>query len=167
MNYCSKEHQVVDWTAGKHKTVCGTKKHFEIGNEEHRYLLEEFELVTESAEEDEVAAGSQNDDDEVRRLKDYEEFLKKQKENAKDDLLDNVPDEEFDKYTSQVDDDKVFHKFKKRIAADPEQVIRFARGGTPLWITTKDQPSENDIPACEKCKAPRVFEFQVSCDALT
>lgn len=163
VNYCSKEHQVVDWTLGQHKASCGSNEKLKIGNDEHKYLLEEFELVTET--EDTEVADSQicedSGDDESRRLKDYEEFLEKQKQNAKDDLLDNVPDEEFDKYTGQIDDDKVFGKFKKRIAADPEQVIRFDRGGTPLWITNKNQPDVGDIPACEICKRPRIFEFQV------
>lgn len=162
VNYCGKEHQVVDWTLGKHKTTCGSKEKLKIGNEEHKYLLDEFDLVTEA--EDEVADSQNADDsgdDEARRLKDYEEFVEKQKQNAENDLLADVPDEEFDKYTGQIDDDKVFRKFKKRIAAEPEQVIRFDRGGSPLWITNQNQPTDEDIPACEICKTPRIFEFQV------
>lgn len=134
-----------------------------LGNQKHNYLLEEFDLVTEPEDEIEDSNTTENEeDDEARRLKDYEEFLTMHKQNTPDDLLANVPDEEFDKYTNQIDDDKVFHKFKKRISTDPKQVIRFDRGGNPLWITNKNQLKDCDIPVCEACKAPRIFEFQVS-----
>lgn len=163
VNYCSKEHQLIDWTLGKHKISCGSKESSKIGDEQHKYLLEEFDLVTEQEDEALLQDAKDDDeaDDEARRLKDYEEFLNKQKESTSDDLLANVPDEEFDKYAGQMDDDKVFHKFKKQIAADPEQVVRFDRGEAPLWITKNHQPEDNDIPVCERCEAPRTFEFQV------
>lgn len=160
VNYCSKEHQKIDWSLGEHKALCGgvTKS---PANKKHNYLLEEFDLVTEP--EESIDSNDENEEDqEARRLKDYEEFLKKQKERGTDDTLANVPDEEFDKYTNQIDDDKDFHRFKKRIAADPEQVLRFDRGGQPLWITGKNQPETSAIPPCDRCKAPRIFEFQVS-----
>lgn len=161
VNYCSKEHQKIDWTLGEHKTACGSSPKSKPGNEKHKYLLNEMDLVTEAEEFDDTNAAENEVDEEIRRMKDYEEYVEKHTHNGSDDLA-NLPDEEFEKYTSQIDDDKLFHKFKKRIANDPEQVIRFDRGGNPLWITTKNQPNDRDIPSCEKCKASRVFEFQVS-----
>lgn len=159
MNYCSKEHQKIDWTLGEHKALCGKGEKSPPGNDKHKYLLEEFDLVTEREETPVSKESDSEADDEARRMKEYEEFVAKQKES--DDLR-NVPDEEFDKYTSQIDDDKDFNRFKKRINYDPDQVIRFERGGAPLWITTKNQPKDSDIPACELCQSPRIFEFQVS-----
>lgn len=161
VNYCGKEHQKLDWTLGEHKSLCGNGIKSSAGNEKHKYLLEEFDLVTER-EETPVSNGSDSEvDDEARRMKDYEEFVAKQKQTTSDDLA-NVPDEEFEKYTCQIDDDKDFNRFKKRINYDPEQVLRFDRGGVPLWITSKNQPKDSDIPACELCQSPRIFEFQVS-----
>lgn len=145
---------------GEHKTLCGTMGKTTPGNQKHNYLLAEFDLVTEP-EDIADSNETETEDDEARRVKDYEAFLEKHKENAPDDLAD-VPDEEFEKYTGQIDDDKDFHKFKKRTNNDPDQVIRFDRGGTPLWITNKNQPKDDDIPVCEACKSPRLFEFQVS-----
>lgn len=164
VNYCSKEHQKLDWTLGKHKSDCNKcdpmAKSVLPDIEKHQYLLEEFEVISEDylsdSDEDE-----NEEDREARRMKDYEEFMKKHKEKTKDDELANVPDEEFEKYTSQIDDDKVFHKFKKCTMSDPDQVIRFDRNGSPLWITGKNQPKSTDIPPCELCKKPRIFEFQV------
>lgn len=162
VNYCSKEHQKIDWGQGEHKALCaGITKSPSPGNEKHNYLLEEFDLVTEPEELIDSNDVENEVDQEARRLKDYEEFIKKQKEQATDNTLANVPDEEFDKYTNQIDDDKDFDRFRKRIAADPEQVVRFYRGGKPLWITRRNQLEINAIPPCDNCKAPRIFEFQV------
>lgn len=160
VSYCSKEHQTLDWSQGNHKKSCRSNETFRIGNQAHKYLLDEFDLVTEPEEIADSNLNKEDENDEARRLKEYEEFLEKNKKNSNDDLAD-VPDEEFEKYTSQIDDDKVFAKFKKRISNEPEQVIRFDRGGKPLWITTKNQLKETDIPLCDKCNGPRIFEFQV------
>lgn len=160
INYCSKGHQKIDWTLGEHKKTCGSNGTSAIGDENHKYLLEEFDLAIEPEEIDE--SNDNEADDEARRLKDYEEFIEKQKQNNQhDDSLENLPETEFDKYTNQMDDDKAFHKFKERISIDPEQVIRFHRGGQPLWITDSNQLKDVDIPVCNMCQEPRVFEFQV------
>lgn len=58
-------------------------------------------------------------------------------------------------------EDKVFGKFKKVIAANPEQIIRYSRGGSPLWISNHETLNENKIPSCEICNESRTFEFQV------
>lgn len=163
MNYCSKEHQKIDWTRGEHKITCGSNVTSPIGDEKHKYLLEEFDLAIEPEEIDESTASESEADTEARRLREYEEFIEKRKQNPQhDDSLDNVSEAEFEKYTSQLDDDKSFHKFKERIANDPEQVIRFQRSGQPLWITNSNQLNDNDVPACETCHGPRIFEFQVN-----
>lgn len=33
--------------------------------------------------------------------------------------------------------------------------------GGPLWVSSSNVPSENDIPPCEHCGAPRKFELQI------
>jgi len=57
--------------------------------------------------------------------------------------------------------DKVFNKFRKRVAYEPEQIIRYDRGGDPLWVSPEKIPTRDEIPPCQYCKAARVFEFQV------
>lgn len=162
VNYCSKEHQKIDWSRGEHKKTCGLKGTSTIGDERHKYLFEEFDLVIEPEEIDESTASDNEADDETLRLKDYEEFVEKQKQNNQhDDSLANLPVTEFEKYTNQIDDDEAFHKFKECISNDPEQVIRFHRGGQPLWITDLNQPNDVDIPVCNTCQGSRSFEFQV------
>lgn len=82
-------------------------------------LFKEFELATEA----EILPDKSNDEtveeSEKRRLKDYEEYLKNKKE---DEDLKNVPDEEFQKYTSHIDEDVIFEKFRKRVSHEKTQV---------------------------------------------
>lgn len=39
------------------------------------------------------------------------------------------------------------------------QVIRYDRGGEPLWVSLENKPQ--DIPPCPACGEAREFEFQV------
>uniref|UniRef100_A0A3B4YSV4 Programmed cell death 2 n=1 Tax=Seriola lalandi dorsalis TaxID=1841481 RepID=A0A3B4YSV4_SERLL len=60
----------------------------------------------------------------------------------------------------ETEDNKVLQRFKKKIAPEPHQVVRYSRGGSPLWISPQHVPSDQDIPPCT-CGAKRTFEFQV------
>ncbi|NXR14496.1 PDCD2 protein, partial [Semnornis frantzii] len=61
----------------------------------------------------------------------------------------------------ETEEDKIFQMFKEQIAAEPEQVIRYCRGGEgPVWVSGGNIPEEKDIPNC-LCGAKRIFEFQV------
>lgn len=63
-------------------------------------------------------------------------------------------------------EDKQFCKFSSRIRRNPDQVLRYNRGGKPLWISSNHLPNEGDIPCCEYCGEHRQFEFQVSKKSL-
>ena len=92
-------------------------------------------------------------------------------------------DDEKDAFESTID--KTFQRFADRLAQNPEQVLRYEFGGTPLLysksdpvgklfssphqqqdgnrkvITTTITHSANKIPRCQNCSAPRVFECQL------
>ena len=53
-------------------------------------------------------------------------------------------------------------EFQERVAKAPSQCIRycFEDGVEPL-LPNKQHPNLQDIPDCERCGAPRRFEFQV------
>ncbi len=57
--------------------------------------------------------------------------------------------------------DKAFNKFKKRVAYHPDQVLRYDRNGTPLWVSAEKTMEAQNVPQCPYCKGPRVFEFQI------
>lgn len=73
-------------------------------------------------------------------------------------VLDDASESDLDAHASS-ETDKVFAKFKKRIEFYPDQVVRYSRGGDPLFIAKEPLPS--NIPNCEYCGGPRQFEFQI------
>lgn len=73
--------------------------------------------------------------------------------------LSTVSENELAQYTSTLPEDKVFSKFSKRIARHPDQVLRYNKGGTPLWITGHTESTA--VPNCQYCNEERQFEFQV------
>ncbi|KAI4874635.1 hypothetical protein NFI96_031132 [Prochilodus magdalenae] len=142
VTYCSKEHQTIDWKQ-RHKKECSTEASSAEGP--NSFLFPEWELVTEP---------------ENLPVKDEE-------------LLDLNPLDQVECTSSELDenelesmahhesqDSKVFQKFKKRIASDPEQVLRYHREGAPLWVSSEHVPSKADVPKCP-CGASRNFEFQI------
>ena len=46
------------------------------------------------------------------------------------------------------------------------QVLRYCKGGEPLWVSSEHQAKLEDIPDCS-CGAPRQFEFQVCKDCTS
>lgn len=62
---------------------------------------------------------------------------------------------------SSYKSDKAFNKFKKRTAYHPDQILRYDRGGEPLWVSGENIVDTRDVPPCPHCNGPRAFEFQV------
>ena len=56
--------------------------------------------------------------------------------------------------------DALFNRFRRRIAHNPEQVVRYERGGEELWVGREGQ-GEGGGGVCEACGGRRVFELQV------
>jgi pre-rRNA-processing protein TSR4 len=54
----------------------------------------------------------------------------------------------------------MFLKFKEKIDSYPDQVLRYGKNETPLYVSDSNIPSS--IPDCEHCGSKRRFEFQVS-----
>ena len=46
---------------------------------------------------------------------------------------------------------------------DPDQVLRYCPepGAKPVWPSVTHAPNTDVIPCCERCGAPRKFEFQI------
>lgn len=59
--------------------------------------------------------------------------------------------------------------FQRRVSAQPDQLLRYAYGGVPLWISSPNPLSRSDatsgehplVPCCESCGSKRVFECQL------
>lgn len=151
-NYCSRHHQVLDWK-NEHKKIC---KNEEISKETINVpiLFPEFLLVIE----DENIKKT-----EVDEAEEVNKYLNLEKE-GKTGTLSNIDTEELNQHAF-VEKDKTFTKFKKQVEANPEQVLRYSRGGSPLWISDENLPK--NIPDCEHCGSKRQFEFQIMPQLLT
>uniref|UniRef100_A0A182PHH1 MYND-type domain-containing protein n=1 Tax=Anopheles epiroticus TaxID=199890 RepID=A0A182PHH1_9DIPT len=152
VNYCSASHQRLDWKV-VHKSVCSEDGMTPPPSSTSSVQFPEFEIVTE-AEEYETKAKLSEEENAKRQLAELERLKREGKAGA----LDDLPEAELDKYSSDQVEDKTFSKFKERISADPDQVLRYERGGKPLWLSPK---LPKDVPPCERCNGRRVFEFQI------
>ncbi|XP_042638193.1 programmed cell death protein 2 [Orycteropus afer afer] len=117
----------------------------ELGDKipDHGFLFPEYEIVRET--EDEVPPDVLDEDDDVEPAGSVGDVLAEELESMA-------------KHESR--EDKIFQKFKRQIALEPEQILRYGRGAAPVWISADNVPQEEDIPNCP-CGAKRVFEFQV------
>ncbi|XP_011563697.3 programmed cell death protein 2 [Plutella xylostella] len=156
--YCSRKHQILDWKKG-HKEKCDEMKgaeivkpcNFVVTESGKGLLFKEWELVVD--EEDEEEATNVDENSEMEKLR---KLMQEKKAGS----LTGVSEAELDQYTQEQPVDKVFNKFSKRIARHPDQVLRYDRGGAPLWITGNTN-SVAHIPNCEYCNGERQFEFQI------
>ncbi|ODV90276.1 hypothetical protein CANCADRAFT_2009 [Tortispora caseinolytica NRRL Y-17796] len=66
--------------------------------------------------------------------------------------------------------DKAFRNFADRVAQNPDQVIRYNRGGDPLIYSDRDALTKplasGSFPPCPLCKSPRQFELQLMPQAI-
>ncbi|CAB3359666.1 Hypothetical predicted protein [Cloeon dipterum] len=153
VNYCCREHQVADWKAG-HNSECSSGK--ADPQRKCPLMLPEWEIEIEAEElTDETREGNREKSEE-EKMKEYENLIKEGKAGTMHG--DSSADPDFDAMNEDKED-VVFKKFKKRIAATPDQVLRYEKDGEPLWVSQEHQP--NAIPPCEYCGGERTFEFQI------
>jgi len=152
--YCCKQHQAIDWKL-KHKKQCGNNNnisdklanlYFDDDNTtKHPLFFDEYEIVIE----EEPAAKPQRK-------------TMAQVEKEYPDAMGPVTDKKMEKELAKLENkdvDEVFAEFRERIDREPEQIVRYQQGGTPLWVSKDCVPT--DIPPCAACGAERRFEFQV------
>ncbi|KGL78387.1 Programmed cell death protein 2, partial [Tinamus guttatus] len=133
--------------------------------EHNEFLFPEYEILIEPEEPESPSDTSIDGDDEAAAA-DASENSGEQEElqdtgSASGGLL-SLDEETLEAMAKhETEDDKIFQKFKERIAAEPEQIIRYCRGGEgPIWVSGENIPEEKDIPNCS-CGAKRIFEFQI------
>lgn len=159
VSYCSKEHQLMDWKA-QHKKQCGEPEDQpDTPVPDHGFLFPEYEIVTEPEELDSDPEDQDDENDDVEEQEKVGDSQMPRDTSTYDSLTSDDKDLE-SMARHETKDDAVFNQFKKRIAVEPEQVLRYCRGGQALWISAQNIPSAADIPDCQ-CGSKRLFEFQV------
>uniref|UniRef100_UPI00398F0329 programmed cell death protein 2 n=1 Tax=Pristiophorus japonicus TaxID=55135 RepID=UPI00398F0329 len=147
-HYCGKEHQSADWRAG-HRAECGRPGDAGGSLLSLNILFPELELVMEL------------EDSEGQKLEDLTECLESLSAADSDCVTEALDEQELEAMAKhETKEDRIFAHFKRRIALAPDQVLRYCRGGSPLWVSGENIPLDIDIPNCS-CGAMREFEFQV------
>ncbi|XP_044048253.1 programmed cell death protein 2-like isoform X2 [Siniperca chuatsi] len=57
--------------------------------------------------------------------------------------------------------DAVFSRFMKKISLCPQQILRYCRGGKPLFISEPPSNMAQVVSACGSCGGSRTFELQL------
>lgn len=57
--------------------------------------------------------------------------------------------------------DAVFSRFMKKISLCPQQILRYCRGGNPLFISEPPANMAQVVSACGSCGGSRTFELQL------
>lgn len=167
-SYCSPSHQRVHWS--QHKPICtaavddkGATKITDSLVALPEVSFPEYEIIIQSL--DIVQGKSKTDTTEtaVNECQSMEEFKKLESE-GKTGVFKHMPDADLEQYakTSKDLEDTTFRNFKKQIGENVYQIIRYSRGGSPLWITDVEKTIGSiEVPNCEACGSKRQFEFQV------
>lgn len=72
-----------------------------------------------------------------------------------------LPEELFANRSSTRSSDRVAQKFSRVVGYEPEQVIRYERGGLPLWGGLNGRCALQNVEVCENCGCQRKFELQI------
>nr|CAD7429217.1 unnamed protein product [Timema monikensis] len=180
VNYCGREHQTLDWKAG-HRNICASDKASD--RVVPQWLLPEFELTTqpEDYESEETQEDNESNTSEETQAEDEETQLREYKRlvvNTSPDVStasdtvsvrtyqgvdlfvtgDSSMDQHLLNMAGSEGDDDFFH-YNSRMKQNPGHVLRYDRGGEPLWVSGAHVV---EVPSCPNCGAPRVFEFQAS-----
>ena len=121
----------------------------------------DFKLSTNFFVDGSDDEGDDGDDEEDDDAAKQESELDKYQKLLTEGKAGTLPSEEVENYAGEPEEkkDKVFEKFLRVTKRAPKQVVRYSRGGKPLWVSDKE--AAENIPNCELCHGPRIFEFQI------
>lgn len=139
----------------------------------------EMEIVTEEEPtEDSTTAGEEEEEARIKKLQqEFEERRKRHRRGEKEDEEEDEEEErelramsaETEKEVKETIDGE-FLRFQKRLRRAPNQVVRYLHNvglvdereiAEPLWCSTNQRPTPEQIPPCPNCGSKRVAEFQI------
>lgn len=149
--YCGKDHQVLDWKS--HKSKCGNSEAMISNDEDNilsKILFPEDEIVIEEEE-----LNNDSNIDETNGVKNLESGS----ENVPGDR--SFSPRELEQFANCSVEDNQFTNFRKAISNSSDQILRYDKGGEPLWCSNENQVLIENVPKCTSCGLERQFEFQV------
>ncbi|BHF75491.1 Programmed cell death protein 2 [Sparganum proliferum] len=153
-SYCSKSHQLLHWKLC-HKRLCPNYHYLDEIFSANSFLLPEFALASEAADESDIANAHTQSDDDYSDTETPAQTLTSV-ESAEFAALEEISRKE-------TKEEVIFAKFRQVMKAEPDQVLRFHRGGEPFWVST----TPHTIPCCGACGGKRIFEFQITPQILS
>ncbi|CAG5091470.1 Oidioi.mRNA.OKI2018_I69.PAR.g13063.t1.cds [Oikopleura dioica] len=154
--YCSREHQLAHWKEG-HKKRCNIEK----GDlESGEFLFDEFELVSEEFDDQQLTGGKEFEEDDGEEIADLEsaqrqaESVEQTFENDEKELG-NDKNEDVEELVQELSDEK-FQRWVGYFKKEPEQVVRYQRGGK--YLTPKGWKNV-DFGKCKACYSGQLFSF--------
>jgi len=184
VDYCHRLCQVADWKH-RHKLECKKEDFDPLKTDDDKAglqkgllggrLFPEYEIVMagddspeipEDDDDNDDQEGDDNSEDEGSDVEasEMENFRQLEKEGKTGEMT-AADLAQFD--AKGLAQDKTLKRFQKAIKSAPDQVVRYNRGKRPLWVSSENVPSPEQIPNCELCSGPRTFEFQIMPQALT
>lgn len=162
VKYCGKDHQILDWKAG-HKQACKKlnncdEKLVNSSPASEKLLFPELEIVIEPEDYPATDIRDQMQMPNDEEMRNYEKWISAEAPQLQNDS--DVDVDLNDMAFSEKMIDKQFLSFKKRIEHNPDQVLRYDKGGEPLWVTGAVEAKSSHVPVCD-CGAERQFEFQI------
>lgn len=158
--YCGREHQMTDWNMCRHKEFCSktltAEEQETVDNLRASRIFEEKEIVSEPEGKD------KDEEEEEHQAAFFKENNPEEQQTDSKALVLAGDEAEED---TQVAVDDTFLQFQLKIQQNPDQVVRYDRveydmpDREPLWVQENYKPES--IPKCERCNAPRTFEFQI------
>ncbi|KFP07471.1 Programmed cell death protein 2, partial [Calypte anna] len=130
--------------------------------EHNEFLFPAYEILIEPEEPECAAESSADPGDEQGAVETSKDPKEQEELGATGETFQSLDEETLEAMAKhETEEDKIFQMFKERVAAEPEQIIRYCRGGEgPVWVSGENIPEEKDIPNCS-CGAKRIFEFQI------
>lgn len=176
--YCCREHQTADWNAVHKLECCAPKLPTDECAEEQAaddsitlvkpkrsksangFVFPEYAIemdVERSSKYNLPESDDESPDVDIKeRIKEFQDYAKAHKDVCSVELA----EQDAEDIDGSLGEDSAFKRFGKIIALNPEQIIRYDRGGVPL-LSTDYAPSMPVIPPCSLCGCSRNFEMQI------
>jgi len=158
--YCSKDCQLAHWKNG-HKKRCNPRIPDTVPS---NFLFDEYDLVSEEFDDKEIETAKEFEEDDGAEIIDFDaaqaeaDGIKQTFKNEDEPELRDNQKEDAEELVQELSDEK-FQRWVGYFKEEPEQVVRYRRGGQ--YLTPKGWKN-CDFGKCEICKSEREFEFQLT-----